>query len=120
MKKSMIPPAMRKAQESEKTPAVDVTKEDDQRDWDEQPVAKRRPFEATKPEPKSEREEGQRHRQGEIHEAQQKRKTVDEGQCEEGSRRNPAMHLAGNPQRADRGQRRDEDHDQLHRGFQPE
>src|SRR6185503_5142891 len=101
------------------SPPVGMSEKDDEGDRDEERAAKHRALEPAEPQPQAECEECQRHRKREIGEAEQEWISVDEGEREEGGRRNSPVHLSSDPQETGRGQRRDREHDQLYRQLKP-
>ena len=103
----------RKAEEPQRTPAERMGEENDEADWDEQQGAKLRLPQSPEPEPKPERKQGQRHRQGEIDEAEHEWMAEGERQREGDRRRQSVMNFASDPQHPRHGHRRDRHHDQL-------
>ena len=86
-----------KGEHAQRAPAEGVDDPEDDRDRHEQRRAQRRLTEPAEPQPQREGVERQRHRQREIHEAEQEREIIGERQREQGGRRNPAMDLAARP-----------------------
>lgn len=103
---------------AQRPPAERVGEPDQRRQRHEDHPAQLELAQPPQPQPQRKGVEGQRHRQREVHEAEVEGVAVDQRQREQRRRRDAAVHLARDPEEADRGQHGDRHHDQLDREFQ--
>ena len=110
----------RESEHAQSPPGEGVPHPEQHRDRHEQGGAQPQVIEPRKPQPQGEADQRQPHRKREIDESEQEREIVGEGRREQGGGRNPPVHLIGDPEQPADGERRNGEHDQLHRRFQPD